>query len=237
MPGPNVCLCHSNRLLSECLATALKENGHIDCHVLIPDEVFTTLPSRFGTQEIDLLLLDSTLEGDLSIRIVEQVKSLYQFCKIVLLVPEHALDRIFELAQIGGHGCLFEGAGLSDLHVAVQTVLKGEPFCSPQLAHALVAQVGRMNMKPDWPQQWDEAQLTSREREILSLIACQHLGNKQIARQLGLSLYTVKNHVHNIIEKLGVEDRHEAVQFARRRGLLVSSVAELHEVVAVRIPR
>ena len=66
------------------------------------------------------------------------------------------------------------------------------------------------------------SELTPREVEVLRLIE-EHLSNKQIARRLSLSLYTVKNHVHNIVEKLKVCDRHEAVEYAGRRHWLTRS--------------
>jgi two-component system nitrate/nitrite response regulator NarL len=68
-----------------------------------------------------------------------------------------------------------------------------------------------------------DGHLTMREGEILRMIAYQNLSNKQIARELRLSIYTVKNHVHSIIEKLGTEDRMAAARHAVRRGLLIRS--------------
>src|SRR5260370_6247620 len=59
--------------------------------------------------------------------------------------------------------------------------------------------------------------LTAREIEVMQLIAWERLGNRQIARRLNVSVYTVKNHVHNIIEKLGVCDRFEAAQLAQKK--------------------
>ena len=133
---------------------------------------------------------------------------------------------MFEFAKIGSDGYVFEGNGLDDTCSAIQTVLKGERYCSPQLTSALLSQVGRIEHGRKQSPQSNNTYLTSRQQEILELIACQQLGNKQIARQLRISLYTVKNHVHNIIDKLGVQDRHEAVQFAQRQGLLVSESAK-----------
>src|SRR4029077_2632670 len=103
---------------------------------------------------------------------------------------------------------------------AIQAVLSGRPYCSPQLANALFVQLGTHDPSHRWSQYMDDARLTAREREILRMIALEQLGNKQIARRLHVSLYTVKNHVHNIIEKLGVEDRHQAAQVARSHRLV-----------------
>ena len=70
-----------------------------------------------------------------------------------------------------------------------------------------------------------DCQLTRREVEVLRLIAHRNLCNKQIARELRVSVYTVKNHVHSIIGKLSVEDRRMAVRHAVRQGLLSDPIA------------
>ena len=67
--------------------------------------------------------------------------------------------------------------------------------------------------------------MTRREVEVLRLIAHRNLGNKQIARELRVSTCTVKNHVHSIISKLSVEDRHMAVHEAVHQGLLSDPIA------------
>lgn len=234
MPAARVCFCHRSRLFSECLAATLNNFDDFDCHVVNLEEVLATSPTAFGTVAVDVCLLDGSLEGDLMRRVVERLRELHPACKEVILIAEQTIDRMFQLAQLTSHGCFFEGAGLSDLRMAIQTVLDGEGYCSPQLANALLAQVGRIHHRQELAAEMKRGSLSSRELEILELIAHQQLGNKQIASELNISLYTVKNHVHNIIEKLGVEDRHHAVLFARRRGLLSSERPRLREVAAVR---
>lgn len=236
MLGPHVCLFHSNRLLSECLAAALKDAPGCECSVH-PSASFDDLAAApLGRTVIDVLLLDAELEEELVDRIVRRVRHVHPDCKVVLLIAEHGMNRMIEMAQLGSHGCLFEGAGLAEVRDAIATVLTGRQFCSPQLANALLHQMGRQD-RGSWSPRWDDASLTEREREVLQLIALEQLGNKQIARHLGLSLYTVKNHVHNIIEKLGVQNRHEAVNLARRRGLLVGEQATRVEADKVRFSR
>ena len=67
--------------------------------------------------------------------------------------------------------------------------------------------------------------MTRREVQVLRLIAHRHLGNKQIARELRVSVHTVKSHVHSIISKLSVEDREMAAHHAVRQGLLSDPIA------------
>jgi ATP/maltotriose-dependent transcriptional regulator MalT len=68
-------------------------------------------------------------------------------------------------------------------------------------------------------QRADDSNLTQRERQVLALMA-DRMSNQEIADELSLSLYTVKNHVHNILEKLQVDDRFDAIDHARRRRLI-----------------
>ena len=234
MPRPHVCLCHRNRLLSECLATALSESGDVVCSELSPDLAAATCSAE---TTFELLLLDATLDDGLADQVADLVRKYHPTCKLLLLIAEPAMNRMIELARLGSQGCLCENVSLADVRAAIQAVLSGRSFGSPQLANALMAQIGRVDHTHDWARHLDDVQLTCREREVLELIAWEHLGNKQIARRLDVSLYTVKNHVHNIIEKLGVQDRHEAVQFAKRRRMLVGERAETRDGGAIRSPR
>ena len=114
------------------------------------------------------------------------------------------------------HGCVLEESSLQDLREAIERVAVGETFCSHGLVHSVfhrLAQAARDNYRRD---QDDAASLTPRELEIVPLIS-EHLSNKQIAKRLSVSLFTVKNHVHNIVEKLKVSGRYEAVDFARKQ--------------------
>jgi DNA-binding NarL/FixJ family response regulator len=225
MSGRNISICHRSHLLSDCLAESLNTDGNLACQILMPEDVLATSPASFESATIDLLLLDATLADDLSLKVAERIKGRYPACKIMLLISGQAVERMFEFAQIGGHGYLFEGAGLADARVAIQALLDGQQYCSPQLVNALLSQVRRVDPSREASVQGGNLHLTSRQLEILELIACRQTENKQIARQLRISVYTVKNHVHNIIDKLGARNRHEAVQLARRRGLLVDDSA------------
>jgi two-component system NarL family response regulator len=88
------------------------------------------------------------------------------------------------------------------------------------VARHLVDRLGRLGRRDRKQQEMEALRLTPRQMEVLRLIS-RGLGNGQVADRLGLSPYTVKNHVHNILECLGVSDRTEAVAYAYRRRWLV----------------
>jgi DNA-binding NarL/FixJ family response regulator len=141
------------------------------------------------------------------------------------LISGGAPDLIESCLKAGADGCVLDDDTLSDLCLAIETVRSGRSFCSPQLAHRLFKRGESLSAAAGVPRDCREQRLTRREVEILRLIARRDLSNKQIARELRLSIYTVKNHVHSIIEKLSVENRQTAVRHAMQLGLLTDHMS------------
>jgi DNA-binding NarL/FixJ family response regulator len=219
MAGAHVCIWHGARLFGECLAHTLYGRHQHRCRWIDPRTGLGTGAAWLG-EFCELLLLDaSSPAGQLS-ELLLQVRRRWPDCKALLLVPDSLADQLFGLTQLGSHGCVRENSSLDELCTAISEVLAGKPYFSPELANALFAQLNGCDQGAGWGRFVDSARLTSREQEVLRLIAWENLSNKQIARRLHVSLYTVKNHVHNIIEKLDVSDRHGAVQLAQRRHLI-----------------
>lgn len=238
MPEKHIGLCHRSRLLGECLAESLMAGSDLMCVSYPPDALASSGSSALSALTwLELLLLDASLKDDLTSRIVHELQIHAPHCRLILLVAESAVEQIVELARLNCQGCLFEEVSLIEVQRAITTVLDGRTYCSPELANSLLVQIGRVDQNQSWGHFVDDVQLTIREREILRLIAWENLCNKQIARRLNVSLYTIKNHVHNLIEKLGVADRHEAVQVARRRRLLSFDGCDSLQPSGPRLPR
>lgn len=111
---------------------------------------------------------------------------------------------------------MLDDASVAELKTALQTVLRGGAYCSPRLVHEMFRRMTQPAEEPRRMGEGQEAVLTMREQEIVDLIG-QRLSNKEIARRLFISLHTVKNHVHNIVEKLHAVDRFEAFEIAQGR--------------------
>ena len=220
---PRVLLCHRIRLFGECLAKALNDTTFFHCSAVAPQEAVSQLEQLKTEDSLQLLLLDSLISEEQGLGLEDLVRERFPACKVMLLISEAATEQLVDLAHHGSQGCIGEDVLLDELCSAIQIVLSGKSYCSPKLANVLFAQLGTLDRHHRWRQYVDDACLTAREREILRMIALEQLGNKQIARRLHVSLYTVKNHVHNIIEKMGVEDRHQAAQVARSRRLVVET--------------
>lgn len=123
---------------------------------------------------------------------------------VVILATSGAENEILCCAEAGVLGFMMRDGTWADLQRTVTAAVRGETACPQPVAHALMRLVARSRATPP-----DQARLTPREREVLVLIE-RGMANKQIARQLGIEVRTVKNHVHNVLEKLRVSRRGEA---------------------------
>lgn len=132
---------------------------------------------------------------------------------IALGVPETEAH-VLECAEAGVAGYVPREGSLSDLVAAVRSVARGEVVCSPHIAASLMRRIAVLSQlgSPVRPL----PRLTEREKEIVDLVAL-GMANREIARHLGIGLCTVKNHVHHILEKLGVQRRHEVKAFTTTR--------------------
>jgi two-component system, NarL family, nitrate/nitrite response regulator NarL len=130
---------------------------------------------------------------------------------VALAVPEAEQD-VLMWAEAGVAGYVTREASVEDVVAAVQAVARGEVLCSPRMVATLFQRIATLALERS-PQSI-ESRLTSRELEILDLID-QGLSNKEIARRLTIEVSTVKNHVHNILDKLNVSRRAEAAARVR----------------------
>jgi DNA-binding NarL/FixJ family response regulator len=117
--------------------------------------------------------------------------------------------RILACAEAGASGYVPHDASLEELLTVVQAVAQGELLCSPRMAASLFRRLAALASAGTGRDHQVVGTLTDREREITLLLERQ-LSNKDIARTLHIEVATVKNHVHNILHKLGVATRTEA---------------------------
>jgi DNA-binding NarL/FixJ family response regulator len=135
---------------------------------------------------------------------------------VVALAVRDADEDVVAWAEAGVSGLVSRNASLAELLDAMDAAVDRQLLCSPAVAGALLRRVAALS---DERGLHDGPPLTRREREIVRLIGS-GLSNKEIARSLQIELATVKNHVHNILEKLHVGGRADAVTAARARGEL-----------------
>jgi two-component system, NarL family, nitrate/nitrite response regulator NarL len=127
-------------------------------------------------------------------------------------------QQVIACAEAGVAGYLLRHESLAQLGAVVQSVLRGETICSPQVAATLLRRVATLAAERRSAD--GTAQLTVREREVLQLVDL-GMSNRDIAERLSIEVRTVKNHVHNILEKLQVHRRGEAAARLRAGRALV----------------
>jgi DNA-binding NarL/FixJ family response regulator len=131
---------------------------------------------------------------------------------VVAMTVQNREPELLAAAEAGAVGFVTVDASVKELVATIESADRGEALCSPSLAAALMRRLADRASERAAHEQTPA--LTSREREIVELID-EGLSNKQIAQQLRIELATVKNHVHNILGKLGVQRRGEAAALLR----------------------
>ena len=189
-------------LFRECLVLALSRVAGFMAIDLGDGDLGTF--RRFGGSPRDVLLLDLACHNAHRLVREGQVKSK---TAAVVAVGSRSDDEVISLAEAGFTGFLPLEASLEDLCRAITRAREGELECSPRLTAALARRLGTVSRRNAVESVW--TQLTARESQIAELIG-QGLSNKDIATRLSVETATIKNHVHNLLEKVGVHRRGEA---------------------------
>jgi two-component system nitrate/nitrite response regulator NarL len=167
----------------------------------------------------DIVLLDVNLPDKKALVLTSQIAQEFPSVKSLMLGIDETESEIGGCVEAGASGYVTRDASLDELLHAIELVARGETLCSPQIAHGMFSHLSKLVRIAGGDRVTEPNILSLRETEILQLIA-EGMSNKQIAEHLFLSLYTVKNHVHNILKKLQVKHRLEAVHYASQRGLV-----------------
>ncbi len=170
----------------------------------------------------DTILMDISLPDGNGIEATRKILAAQPEINIVFLTAHEDDKRLFEAIKTGGKGYLLKNMRTSELLEMLRGLDRDEAAISRKIAAQLLSEFARMRNRldaaplvPDAP----DVTLTNRETEILKQVAT-GAANKEIAQQLVVSESTVKNHLRNILSKLHLKNRREAVAFARRRGLI-----------------
>lgn len=139
--------------------------------------------------------------------------------KVIILGMVDLTDEIMACIEAGAAGYILKEASFENLVETIHSVYRGESFCSPEMTASLFSRIAELagERAPKLPR--EAINITDRELEVINLIA-EGLTNKEIAQRLFIATQTVKNHVHNILDKLQLQTRLEAVQYAHEKNLL-----------------
>ena len=163
----------------------------------------------------DLILMDLQMPGMNGIDATRQIVTTSPHIGVLVVTMFDDDHSVFSSMQAGARGYVLKGATHAEMLRAIRAVASGEAIFSPAIAARLMDYFANIRPHPSLPV---FPELTDREREILKLIAEGHR-NAEIAAELVLSPKTVRNHITNILSKLQVVDRAEAILRAREAGL------------------
>jgi DNA-binding NarL/FixJ family response regulator len=166
----------------------------------------------------DVILMDVRMPRLSGIDACVSIKRVVPSAKIVMLTMSDEEADLYDAVKNGASGYLLKDASIDQVAEAVRVVADGQSLISPSMAVKLLEEFKAMSRGGAA----DDAitpKLTGRELEVLNLVA-HGLNNREIARKLFISENTVKNHVRNILEKLQLHSRMEAVMYAVREKLL-----------------
>jgi DNA-binding NarL/FixJ family response regulator len=188
-----------DRLFHETIKAALSDH---DWHVLDPEQPF----SPTTDVEAEIVLVAATGTATVIIDRLRHARVRYPSAKVVLLGVTGSDAELVRFIEEGASGYVRSDEGLTDLVKALQMLSTNRSPSSGRITQLVIRTIRRLssdtNLTP-------EHRLTLREQEIFRLVQ-DGLSNKEIAERLCIAPHTVKNHVHHLLEKLKVRNRHEA---------------------------
>ena len=205
-----ILLIEDNRLLRDGIASMLKKQP--DMHVVATVGNGENILLMLSKHKPSIILLDLGLRNQNSLQIVKLTKQHNPEIKIIVmdLIPLQA--DVLEFVQAGVNGFILKDANVAEFFKTIRSVHEGAQVLPPHLTGSLFSQIVEHAISVSKPSVIAESvNMTKRERQVIELIA-DGSTNKDIAQKLHLSTYTIKSHVHNILEKLALNTR---VQIAK----------------------
>jgi DNA-binding NarL/FixJ family response regulator len=161
----------------------------------------------------NVVLLDLGLRSQNSLSLVEIVRKDFPEAKIIVMDLAPVQADILQYVKAGANGFILKDASLNDFLITIRTVSKGSTVLPPLLVSSLFSQIVEHAVREGKPGLKSATRMTKREREVIGLLS-DGITNKEIGQKMHISTFTVKSHIHNIMEKLALHTRLEIANYS-----------------------
>jgi len=218
-PQVGVYLFTENRLLRDTLARLLRKRSEIDVVGVSRDS--ESVKNEIIASHCDVVLTDCFDKNPCFTFLYDLLDECPEI-KLLLFGMSEDPDLFLKAVYLGACGYLLKDASATEIVASVRAAVRDEATCPPSLCMSLIQHLSRKNREraanPE-VQEGDCKTLTPRQLQLIRLVAT-GLTNKEIAANLNLSQFTVKNHIHRVMRQVEAASRHEAVNLVRASGQL-----------------
>jgi len=222
LPRIRVLLADDHHLFREGLTNLLNTQPDLEVVGEASDGLEVLVKARKLTP--DLILMDIGMPGCDGVEATQRIMEELPDTVIVILTVRNEDEQLFRAIKSGARGYLLKNIRSLELISMIRGAVKGEAAITPALGARMLEEFRRLSQRPRMSSQEEAETLTTREKEVLSLVA-QGASDQDIAQKLVISIHTVKSHMRNILSKLHLSHRHDAAQYALREGLIQSPAA------------
>ncbi len=204
-------LIEDNRLLRDGIFSILKLQKDIIIIATSGDSKNTLM--KIKQLKPNVVLLDLGLRSQNSLHVVEIVRKDFPGAKIIVMDLAPVQADILQYVKAGANGFILKDTSLRDFLNTIRSVAEGSTVLPPLLVDSLFSQIIDYAVKEGKSQLKESVKMTKREREVIVLLG-EGRSNKDIAQKIHISTYTVKSHIHNIMEKLALHTRLEIANYS-----------------------
>jgi len=204
-------LIEDNRLLRDGIYSILKPQKDIVIIAASADAKNSLVKIR--ELKPNIVLLDLGLRSQNSLQVVEVVRKDFPMAKIIVMDLAPVQADILQFVKAGANGFILKDASLKDFLITIRSVSEGATVLPPLLIDSLFSQIVDHAVREGKTKIKEAVQMTKREREVIGYLS-DGLSNKEIAQKTHISTYTVKSHIHNIMEKLALHTRLEIANYS-----------------------
>lgn len=220
-----ILVIEDNRLLRDGITAMLREQP--DFHVVAALGTSENVLPKIRPLKLGVLLLDLGLRSQNSLEVVKSIRNRSRDLKVIVMDLVPTQSDILDFVRAGVSGFILKDATVDEFIRTIRSVARGSKVLPSHLTDSLFSQIVDHAVSGSGASRLIESvRMTKRERQVIGLIS-DGLTNKEIAQELHLSTYTVKSHVHNILEKLALHTRVQIARYAHDTDTFKAAAASI----------